>query len=206
MCRMLLALPAAMTVACAAGISPNASVTYIAPNGVTLNRLAILPVAAAEELQGFRGVTEDSLFANATRLRPEVQVTSADETLAILEAKGHAKAYAEMVVTYEQTGLLDKEVLRRLASALDVDHLLRVHLSYSEGSSYNVFLGHRDNQLVQLAAQLWDAELGEVVWRSSGGAKVSALEFEANRKFVEILAVACRDVVGKLPAGTFNGN
>ncbi|MHC4234523.1 MAG: hypothetical protein ACYSUQ_05355 [Planctomycetota bacterium] len=194
---------------CAASITPDLVVTYVDPEGVTPQRVALLPVTAGEGLEGFRRMTADNVYADLRASRPEISFLSADSTLDLLNEHGLAQPYAEMVVTYETTGVLDKAMLQQMGDVLDVDHLLHVAVRYSEGSEtkYSIWTGYdtTEKQNLGLFAHLWSPEEGDIVWEASGGAEVSASEFETTRSLPEILNVACKELAANFPSGNLSG-
>ncbi len=78
-------------------------------------------------------------------------------------------------------------------------------MGYGSGKTtdYNVFTGFetKRNQQLSLFAHIWSPERGDVVWEASGGARVEAGEFQRTRSISEILGVACRNVVARMPRG-----
>lgn len=203
--RYFTALMLASLLGCAATIRPDVNVTYIAPQGVIPERLAMLPVTAGEGLEGFRRMTADSLYSALTSARPEIEVIPADSTLELLNEAGLARRYSDMVVAYDRTGILDKETLSTIGRALDADHLLHVEVTYGAAKStdYNLFTGLSTtrNQRLSIFAHLWSPAEGDVVWEAAGGAQVEASELQRSRSVPEILGVACRDLAVKFPSG-----
>jgi hypothetical protein len=195
---------AVMVSACAAPITTHTSVTYLAPEPASVERVAILPVSSGEGLEGFRRMISDSLYATLRRGQPAIMILPADSTLARLNAAGLTERYARLIRDYQQTSILDRAVLDSIARATGTRHLLYTRAAYETGRSVtgNFLTGYsaRRDQDLQLFVHIWDGGKGDVVWEAVATGKVSAGELEYSRGVDEILAASVQDLVAKFLA------
>lgn len=184
-----------VTTACVATIQPAVNVTYQDAERPVITRLAILPVTAGEGLEGFRRMTADSLSAAVRAQRSDVHLVPAEEALRLLNDAGLADRYSDMIISYNQTGILSKETLQTMGTALNAGHMLHVKVAYAslQPDEYTTL------QNLDMFAHLWDSAKGDVVWESTGGAQVNAGIFVQARTIPEILAIACVEVIKALP-------
>ena len=180
---------------CTGTIRSTVNVTYLAPSGVTLTRLAILPVMSAEGLEGFRRIAADILAAAVPQERPEIVVIPAGEALSALNEAGLAQDYSQMVTDYERTGILDKETLAAMGEAVGANHLLHMRARYWERPLTEDFV-----QILDVSGHIWSTEKGDVVWEASANVERPVNdEIESRRPMGELLAVACRLLMAQLP-------
>lgn len=188
---------------CAAHIHSGMGVTFVAPDGVRIDSLAILPVTTGTGLGGYRHMTDDSLYAAITRERPGIAVIAPETTLRTLNESGLTDRYAQMMVAYEKAGVVDPAALREIGQALGVRHLLQVRVAYTEqtGVSAGAASGvsEVDRQRLEMHAHLLDTARLAVVWEAAGGASATAGAFWHPREVPEILAAAALELAGKLP-------
>jgi len=191
----------ALTACIPAAIVTETTVTYVAPAGISVDSVAILPVSTGDGLEGFRRLIADSLAAALRHARPALVVLGADTVLSRLNVAGAAESYAQMMRDYSQTSILDQHTLAAIAQVAGARDLLYIRAAYGEARSVagNFITGYssqRDQDLT-LFVHIWDGRRGDVVWEASTHSKVSAGEVETSRGLDEILADAVRSLANR---------
>lgn len=85
-----------------------------------------------------------------------------------------ALEFARMRNDYEQTTLLDRDTLRKIATAINARYVFQPRLvAFSQTMTdrwtvpaFNIRVSQTRSSLMRLALQLWDAETGGLVWAS----------------------------------------
>lgn len=179
-----------------ATIYPYGGVTYVAPEGVQIDRVVLLPTNAGPGLQEYRRVADDSLYSAIRQLRPDLDIISASECTRALGEEGLMDKLVELLATYERTGVSNGDLLAELGAALQAGHFLYVDLKYAQVSSkeWRLLEGLHtaEHQNLELVGRLWEASEGKLVWESSVGAKASA----GKDVFVTTLSRDLPDMIG----------
>ncbi len=106
---------------------------------------------------------------------PEVKATGHHETLTKINQMGLAEEYTGIARDWHQSGILDRERLNRIGSALGVKYVLLPGWVGGDSSFEDRFVisGLRTVQTrtvwLRLLIQIWDVESGEIVYESFGG-------------------------------------
>lgn len=106
------------------------------------------------------------------RERPGMRVVTLAETLGAINKAGLADDYKRMYDDYRDTGLLSKEILRRVGAATGVRYLAQLKLQgFGQGSKERFgALGFRivETQYahVRLFFQIWDSSDGSIAWEA----------------------------------------
>ena len=197
-----LVLPAA---GCAAGIRTGFEELHPAAEPVRAERIAVLPVTAAEGSESYRGVIGDSLLAVAQRAHPGVAFVPADESLRRLNDSGLAERFGNMLVAYQQTGIFDRDLLRQAGEALEVDHLLQLRVGYERVSEIEnaLFdpqaLYEADRQNLHVSVVLWDVREGGLVWEAAGTSTTRDAEYERPRSLSDVVAATAAALAERMP-------
>ena len=175
---MLILFLAFTAVSCAVTSKVSTAETYRAdgfsPEQINERGLAILPITAGADLEGYRRPFGDALNQSIDGLFEGVIGWS--ETMETLNQAGLVGEYQTAIRAYNETAILDQLVMRNMTEALDVQYLLYVRLSPPEASSkarYNALAGTaytEETQAVFAYAKIWDRS-GDVVWEGSSEAK-----------------------------------
>src|SRR5262245_3103834 len=80
--------------------------------------IAILGVLAPAGLQGFSPFLSHALVAALAEVTPPIPARSAYDTVNRLNAEGLAAEYSELVAGFARSGILERDRLRRIGSAL----------------------------------------------------------------------------------------
>jgi|GEM_PF-2945459 len=104
-------------------------------------------------------------------------------------------SYADMMKTYRETGILNKNSMKLIASTVDSRYLLysRLNAAYTaQTKSYDDFGNYTSEVLeVQLYCQIWDSEKGDIVWEGYGG---SAKLLSSDNKIDYVLDESIRNL------------
>lgn len=106
--------------------------------------------------------------------RPSIHATPAYETLSILNKKGLAGVYATLLSSYSASGILERQGLSKIASALGARYLMLPDLAEFNQPVIDKFeaLGFKLVRTritsIKLWLQLWDLRTGQIAWESSG--------------------------------------
>lgn len=198
-----LVIASVLVTGCMAPINNTLNVSYVAPQGVEISRLAILPVTAGEGLEGFRRTTADSLYNALMRRSAEVEIVPAEESLRRLNEAQLAERYSNMMIAYDRTGILDRAVMAEMGRVLGTRHLLNLRVGYEESSRIGVgfatSVAETRTQAIHLFAHVWDTEVGDIVWEAAGGAASTSGEFSVAVPTQQVLAAATRNLAARLP-------
>jgi hypothetical protein len=136
--------------------------------------VALAGVIAPPPLQGFGPSLSNGLVAAIAEARPPMRAIPGYETLSILNEKGLADDYAGLISGYSASGILERQALIRIGSALRSHYLMLPGLAEFNQTVIDKFeaLGFKLVRTritsIKLWLQLWDARTGRIVWESSG--------------------------------------
>jgi hypothetical protein len=113
------------------------------------------------------------IFAETVKVQlPEVRVVTLPEALGAINRAGLANDYRRMLEDYRDTGVFERDGLRRIGQAVGVRYLAQLKLaSFSQDmrERFSVF-GLRLFQTlyanIRLYVQLWDSEQGTIAWEA----------------------------------------
>jgi hypothetical protein len=202
---------AACTTGCAAGIHTGFEELHPAAAPVVAERVAVLPVTAEPGSESYLEVIADSLLSAAERAHPWIEFISPQVALDELNEAGLAERVADMLAAYPETGVFDRDLLHEVGEALQVDHVLQLHVGYerrSEVESSIVDPGtayEADRQNLHVAAALWDVRDGALAWEAAGTSTTRDAEYELPRSFTEVLAVTTARLAEQIPLASAFG-
>lgn len=137
----------------------DSGIAFITPSSVT---------GQEEEKQSVALAFADTL----SEALPDLRVVHLPETLSAINAAGLADDYRRMYDSYRNTGIFDRDTLRRVGEATGTRYLGQLKLAaFRQGSlgRFSVF-GLRIVQTkyatLRLFFQIWDAETGGIVWEA----------------------------------------
>jgi hypothetical protein len=142
--------------------------------------VATFGVIAPAGLQGFNPFVSRALIVALAEASPPIQGIPTRETLNSLNEQGLAAEYADLISGFTRSGILERERLQRIGSALGSRHVLLPGLA-----DFNQVLVDKfevagikvvTNRVITLRLwlQLWDAQTGQIVWESTGEAIVAS--------------------------------
>jgi hypothetical protein len=204
--RLILAAALVLpTTGCAAGIYTGFSELHPAAAPVLAERVAVLPVTAAEGSEHLRGVIGDSLLRQAALAHPQVKWIPTARSLDLLNDAGLAERFASMLVAHQQTGIYDRALLRDVGRALQADHVLQLRIGYARSEQLTPYLLDSDDafmaekQEMFVTAVLWDVREGGLAWEASGSTTSEEGQFTSRRQFGEVVGAAAAQLARQLP-------
>ena len=147
------------------------------------------------------------VFADtAKRERQELRVVTLAETLGAINRAGLADDYKRMYDDYRDTGLLSREVLRRVGAATGARYLVQLKLQgFGQGSKerFGIFglrIVETQYAHVRLFFQIWDSSDGSVAWEAMQEMRVSH-ETVTEEPVMQraVLERTAHDLITKLP-------
>jgi hypothetical protein len=131
-------------------------------------------------LQGFSPFLSRALTAAISEASPSIRGIPTHETVNVINGQGLAAEYADLISGFVRSGILERELLKRIGSALGSRYLLLPGLA-----DFNQVLVDRfeiagikmvRNRVITLRLwrQLWDTQTGQIVWESTGEATVAS--------------------------------
>jgi hypothetical protein len=183
---VLTAFSAALPASCASPVHWSGAQTISTPRAPSLDvtalardPVAVLGLGASPALQGFGIPVSHALTTALSQASPPIRGIPAYEVLNQLNEKGLAADYTAMVSEFPRSGILDRERLRRIGSALGVRFVLQPGLAEVGQTLLDRFemagfkLVRVRVQTLRLWLQLWDTETGQMLWESGGEATVT---------------------------------
>jgi len=136
--------------------------------------VTVLAFVAPGNLQGFNPTLSQALSGALSEVTPPIHEISTEETLNQLTDHGLAADYADLRTGFARNGMLDRQRLRRIGSALGSRYVLLPGIAQFDEQILDKYeaagiklLRNRVSTL-RLWLQLWDAQTGHIVWESSG--------------------------------------
>lgn len=148
---------------------PSFNVTELAHQQV-----ATLGLLTPAGLQGFNPPLSHALSAALSEASPPIRGIAAHETVNMLNEQGQSAQYGALIAGFGRAGILEREPLQRIGSALSSRYVLlpglaefnQVIIDRLSISGWN-FIQSRVTTL-RLWLQLWDTQTGKIVWESAG--------------------------------------
>ena len=138
------------------------------------DRVAALGLISPAGLQGFAPILSNALKTALEQTHPPIRAISFQETGNLLNDRGLAADYADLVSGFARSGILDRERLRRVGAALGSRYVLLPGLVQFDEEVIDKFeaagvkvVRNRVTTL-RLWLQLWDTKTGHNLWESTG--------------------------------------
>ena len=176
----IIALTAALLAGCTPIYTWDISTTSIArPPSFDVGELSRQPVAtvglvASAGLQGHSTSVSHALVAALAQVSPPIRAIAAHEIANALNDQGLATEYADLLSGFAKSGVMDRERLSRIGSALGFRYLLLPGLAQFEHAILDRFeiagvkLIRTRATVLRVWLQLWDARTGHILWESAG--------------------------------------
>lgn len=136
--------------------------------------VAMFPAVTLAALRGNEVGLANYLSQIVSKIRSSWKVVSEAETVTRINRQGLAAEYTRMRADYDQSNILDRNSLRRIAAAIGVRYVFQLRLAALTQTmtdrwkipAFDVRMSQTRSSIVRLSLQLWDAETGELVWAS----------------------------------------
>ena len=149
------------------------------PASLDIGELGHQPVAtpglvASAALQGLSTALSHALVAALAKASPPIRAIPAYEIANALNDQGLATVYAELLEGFARTGIMDRERLQRIGSALGFRYLLLPGLAQFEHVILDRFeiagvkVIRTRVTVLRVWLQLWDTRTGHILWESAG--------------------------------------
>lgn len=141
--------------------------------------VATLGVVATPALQGVSFSVSHALVAALAEASPPIRGIPTYQVVNQLNDKGLVADYTELLSTFARTGILERERLQGIGSALGVKFVLQPGIAEFSQSLIDRFevagwkLARVRVTTLRLWVQLWDAQTGQMLWASEGEAMVA---------------------------------
>ncbi len=143
--------------------------------------LSLLPVVASRGVEGYRRPLGERMYAVGDSLFKNFM--GWDETLQSLNDSDLISDYNSAIRSYQQTGILDKSFLEKMAEATGNNYFLFVQLgtpTSDEEYSYDMWSGYlskSETTSISAFALIWGANEGDIVWEGYASAEVTTNDF-----------------------------
>ena len=143
--------------------------------------LSLLPVVAGSGVEGYRRPFGDRMNAVGDSLLNNFK--DWNETLQTLNDADLVPEYNSAIQSYQQTGIVDKSLLEKMAEATGDNYFLYVQLgSPTSETDYNYdmwsgYLSKSETTSISAFALIWGADEGDIVWEGYASAEVTTDEF-----------------------------
>lgn len=138
--------------------------------------------------------------------RPQVRCVTLPETLSAINKAGLADDYRSMFNDYQQAGIFNKQILRKIGEVTNTRYIAQLKLSgFNQRSNdrFSIFglrLLETHHAGIRLFLQLWDSQDGTIVWE--GVDELSRAEdtfTEADVTLRTVIEEAARKMVAGIP-------
>ena len=174
----------ALAVAVLAGCSPvytwdiNTNSTP-RPSTFDIGELSHTPVAtvglvAPGGLTGYNAALSHALIGALAQVSPPIRGIPAHEIVNALNDRGLAAEYGDLLAGFARSGIMERERLQRVASALGCRYVLVPGLAEINSlvldrfEFYGLKIFRTRVTLIRAWLQLWDTQTGHILWESAG--------------------------------------
>ncbi len=181
----------------------------ITADSFTGNSMAILPAVTITydpSQQIYRETLAGLLYESLKKQKAGPKILPLDYVQGAINKAEMWAEYQKMIKDFDETSVLRKDTLQKLGRALGAKYVLLPKLLRFQQETYdriNVlgisFLKTRQST-VDIQAQIWDTESGEVIWDGAGeGALATEVVRGRPVSFMIVGQSACDSLVSRLP-------
>jgi hypothetical protein len=137
--------------------------------------VALFPAATIAGLRGNEVAIAYYLYDILHKVTPTWRTVSPKDTVTRINRQGLADGYTKLMLDYEVTNMLNRDLLRKIAAALGVRYVFQPRLAFLIQTmtdrwsvpALDIRVSQTRSSIMRLSLQLWDAESGELVWASA---------------------------------------
>lgn len=136
--------------------------------------VATVGLVASAGLSGHSTAMSHALVAALAEVSPPIRTIPAHEVANAVNDQGLATEYAELLSGFAKSGIMDRERLSRIGSALGFRYLLLPGLAQFDHTILDRFeiagvkVIRTRATVLRVWLQLWDTRTGHIVWESAG--------------------------------------
>jgi hypothetical protein len=137
-------------------------------------RVATVGLVAAGGLAGYSTALSHALVAALAEVSPPIRAVPSHEIANAVNDRGLASEYAELLAGFARNGIMERERLQRIGSALGFRYLLLPGLAQLDYAILDRFeiagikVIRTRVTILRVWLQLWDTQTGHIVWESAG--------------------------------------
>ena len=142
--------------------------------------VATVSLVAAGGLAGYSTVLSHALVTALAEVSPPIRAIPSHEIANAVNDRGLASEYTELLAGFARNGLMERERLQRIGSALGFRYLLLPGLAQFEQAILDRFeitgikVIRTRVTVLRVWLQLWDTQTGHILWESAGEVATSA--------------------------------
>lgn len=143
------------------------------PMMLTQEPSAVFLAMAPASIKGNEVPLGHHLYRVLKKVVPNVKVVSPHVVATRVNREGLVSTYAQLLSVYEETNILDRDLLRKIATAVGARYVFQPRLAYfsqrmtERWSFFDVRIMETRSSVMRLTLQLWDSTNGELVWGSA---------------------------------------
>jgi hypothetical protein len=197
----LLALWALLVVGCTPVYTWDINTNSTArPPSFDVGELSRQPVAtvglvAAGGLAGYSAAMSHALVAALAEVSPPIRAVASHEVANAVNDRGLASEYTELMAGFARNGIMERERLQRIGSALGFRYLLLPGLAQFDHAILDRFeftgikIIRTRVTILRVWLQLWDTQTGHILWESAGEVATSS-EVLRHERIVPVDSIA----------------
>ncbi len=181
----------------------------ISPETFAGQSVAILPAVSITydpTQEVYRGVLGGLLYSAFAKFPNGPKIVSLDEVQSSINKKALWSDFEVMYTEYSKTSVLRRDILSRIGQAAGARYMLLPRLLRFDSETFDrativgiAFLRTRQSS-VNIQAQIWDTETGEVVWEgASEGTVASEVVRGSPASFMAVAQNACESIAARMP-------
>ena len=172
--------------------------------------VALFPAVTSPGLRGNEAAIPFYLWDVVRKLAPTWKTITARETVSRINGQGLADDYIKLMLDYEPTSILNRDLLRKIAGALGVRYVFQPRLIFFVQTmtdrwkvpAFDVRIAQTRSSIMRLSLQLWDVENGELVWVSVAETNMANEAVSQDPVYLEDIA---RATLGSMMADLMTG-
>jgi len=141
------------------------------------------------------------------RNRPDIRCLPLAQTLSAVNRAGFAEEYQRMFSEYRDTGIFDRDTLRKISDVTGAQYLAQLKLQgFSQGATerlgaFGLRIMETKFATLRLFFQIWNAAEGAIVWEGIQELNYSVESIDERTVTLQtVIEKAAENLVGRLPA------